>query len=345
MLDKQLRPYVKKKITEAQKIAAWPRPQQIIAYLEDSIFAWGKRIRPYMIYLGYKLYGGVNDKDVICFSGAAELLHTFALIHDDIIDKGDMRHNKPCVHVFASEIINTTNKEHLGISQAILAGDLVFTWVYDVLYGEYDIPQRALHAAQKHIQTTMEEVVAGQMIDVDTMTWDHIEIEKIEAKNHYKTGQYTFTRPMVTGALLAGADKKVCTQLGKIGKLLGQAYQMRDDILDVTIVEGDDTAHYDNKTKFSDIQDWQQTYLSNYIYEKGSYAHRLAVSKAMWKRLTKAQIDELRKVFNDSWAITYGKELLEEYLVKATDLVNKLKVTNEEYKIHLYEIIELLRRI
>lgn len=345
VLDKQLRPYIKKKIIQAQKVAAWPRPQQIIAYLEDSIFAWWKRVRPYLIYLWYKLYGGGQDAEVIRFSGAAELIHTLALIHDDIIDKGDMRHNKPCVHTFASDLIASTNKDHLWVSQAILAGDLTYAWAYDVLYSSYTLPQQALYSAQKNMQTMIEEVVAWQMIDVDTMTWDHVDIEKLEAKNHYKTGQYTFTRPMVTWALLAGADKKVCTQLEKIGTLLGKAYQMRDDILDVTIADGDDTSHYDNKTKFSDIQDGQQTYLTNYIYDNGSYAHRLAISKAMWKRLAPQQISELRTVFVESGAIAYGKTLLDEYLDKATVLIKKLSVPNEAFKKHLYEIIELLHTI
>lgn len=85
----------------------------------------------------------------------------------------------------------------------------------------------------------------------------------------------------MTGALLAGADKKSIKQLEKIGVLLGKAYQMRDDILDVTIVEGDDTSTYDNKTKFSDVQDGQQTHLTNYIYDKGTYAQRLALSQSM----------------------------------------------------------------
>jgi geranylgeranyl diphosphate synthase, type I len=129
----------------------------------------------------------------------------------------------------------------------------------------------------------------------------------LDAKNYYKSGAYTFCRPLVTGALLAGADKKTTKQLEKIGELLGKAYQMRDDILDVMVSDGDDTTTYDNKTKFSDVQDGQQTYLTNYIYVNGTYAQRLALSQSMGKRLNAAQILTLRQVFYDSGAITYGK--------------------------------------
>ena len=86
-------------------------------------------------------------------------------------------------------------------------------------------------------------------------------------------------------------------QIEKITTLLGKAYQMRDDILDVTFTEEQDPAHYDNKTKFSDIQDGQQTYLTNYIYEHGKYADRLALSRAMGKKLSLHEIESLRTLF------------------------------------------------
>lgn len=345
ILDKQLRAYVKKKITFAQHIAWRPRPQQVIAYIEDAIFAWWKRIRPYLIYLMYKIYGWTNDKEVIRFSGAVELIHSLALIHDDIIDQGTVRHWLPCVHIFAADLLNGENKEHIGIAQGLLAWDLVYARAYDVLYAPYDLPQKNLALAQKNMQLMIEEVVSGQMIDVDIMAGWHVDKEKIDKKNHYKTGQYTFTRPMITGALLAGAAPKVAKKREKIGTLLGKAYQLRDDILDVTITSGDNTAHYDNKTKFSDMQDGQQTFLTNYIYDNGTYAQRLAISRAMGKRLTQAQIDELRTVFVTSGAIAYGETILRDYLDQAYVLIEKMPTPYPAYKEYLYHIIHLLRTL
>ena len=265
-----------------------------------------------------------------------------ALIHDDIIDKWEMRHNKQCFHKFASSLVNTPNKEHLWNAQAILAWDLIFARAYDILYSDYQLPSKQLSAAQKHMQLMIEEVISGQMLDVDTMTWDHLDIKKIEEKNHYKSWQYTFTRPLVTGALLAWVHQSTIKQLAKIWSLLGTAYQLRDDILDVKITDWDDTSHYDNKTKFSDIQDWQQTYLTQYIYEHGSYAHRLAISKAMWKRLSEMQINDLRHVFVDSWAIDYWMTIFKECIAKAKKLIEKLSVKETAYKEKLLDIIRLL---
>ena len=146
----------------------------------------------------------------------------------------------------------------------------------------------------------------------------------------------------MTGALLAGADAKTLKKLEKIGVLLGKAYQMRDDILDVLVADGDDTTTYDNKTKFSDVQDGQQTYLTNYIYENGTYAQRLALSQSMGKRLNAAQISTLRQVFQDSGAIAYGKTLLQEYLEAARGELSKLVVQDITYRDYLLNMTEML---
>lgn len=340
--DKVLRTYVKKKIQQAHKIASWPRPHAIVSYIDDSIFSGWKRIRPYLVYLWYKIFWWKKDNEVIRFAWAAELIHSMALIHDDIIDNGDLRHNKPCFHKYASDLSNAAHHEHLGISQAILAWDLIYSWAYEVMYDEYSIPAKQLRNAQKHMQTMIEEVVTWQMLDVDTMIGDYLTEKQLEEKNSYKSWQYTFTRPLVTWALLAWVSEKSLKQLEKIGTLLWKAYQMRDDILDVTIADWDKTSHYDNKTKFSDIQDGQQTFLTHFIYEKWSYAHRLAISKAMGKRLSTKQINELRTVFVESWAIAYGKELLAEYIAEAKKIIKKLSVKDSSYTHFLLDVVTLL---
>lgn len=344
--DKYLATTIKKKITFAQRVATRPRPQQIIAYIEDNLLAGGKRLRPYLVYLGYRLYGWWLDKDIYQFSVASELIHSFALVHDDIIDKWTMRHSMPCVHVFASDLIHSKNQEHLGVSQAILVGDLLHAWAYDVIYNfPYAFPVQYLKNAQKNMQTMIEEVIAGQMLDVDLMVGDHVDSEKLETKNHFKSWQYSFTRPFMTGAMLAWADKKMLTQIEKMTTLLWKAYQMRDDILDVTFQAWENTSHYDNKTKFSDIQEWQQTYLTNYIYEKWTYADRLVLSRAMGKKLSTNEIEELRTMFINSGAIAHAEELLHKYVMDAKKIIDKVKVPMPEYKKYLYEILVLLETI
>lgn len=346
LFDKELKKYISAKIKESQKIASSPRMQQVVAYIDDFTFSGGKRVRPYLVYLTYKACGGKAEKDIISLSAAHELVHTMALIHDDIIDKGELRHGVHTYHRFVTGLLSSSNKDHIGNSQAILMGDLAFAWTYDVLYGSYpSLPAAALKRAQVNVQATIEEVICGQIIDVDIMVGDSIDQALLEKKNYYKSAGYTFTRPITTGALLAGAKAPLLKKLKELGDIMGKAYQMRDDLLDVIVEEGYETTHYDNKTKFSDIQDGQQTYLTQYIYDNGTYAHRLAISSAMGKRLSKTQINELRQVFIDSGAVEYGKQKVEEYLQQAEKMLAKIKFPVESRKKDFQAVIELLRNI
>jgi geranylgeranyl pyrophosphate synthase len=170
-------------------------------------------------------------------------------------------------------------------------------------------------------------------------------VEDIDHKNNYKTWQYTFARPLTTWALLMWADKKTIKHLEKIWTYLWKAYQIRDDILDITIADGDNTSHYDTKTVFSDIQDWQQTYLTHFVQEKWTHKQRLILRQSLGKSLNLQEITLLRAVFVDSGAISYGVGLLEDYLTKARALIEKYDFPNNTYKKHLYEIIDLLHTI
>lgn len=103
IFDKQLKKYIAIKIKQGQKIASSPRMQQVIAYIDDFVFSGGKRVRPYLVYIAYKASGGAGkDDEIMRFSQSHELLHTMALVHDDIIDKGEMRHGVLTYHKFVS---------------------------------------------------------------------------------------------------------------------------------------------------------------------------------------------------------------------------------------------------
>lgn len=315
----------------------------MIEYIETFTFSGGKRVRPYLTYLAYKTCGGHQDDQIMSFSKSLELLHTMALVHDDIIDQGEKRHGVACYHKFIATHVKGKNADHIGESQALLVGDLMLSRVYEVLNDMYQFSSQSLVNAKQNMQETIEEVILGQMIDVDMMVGDEIDLEKLEAKNHYKSWSYTFSRPLMTGALLAGVSDAQVKLFQKLWQYLGSAYQMRDDLLDITVTNNDATGHYDDKTKFSDIQDGQQTFLTHYIMQHGSRNHRLTLSQAMGKRLWNSEIDALRELFETSGAIAYGKQQIEEYLSQADKIIKKLNITSPEIQSYYSQIIELLR--
>ena len=133
----------------------------------------------------------------------------------------------------------------------------------------------------------IEEVILGQMIDVDMTITEPASLELIDKKNKYKTASYTFVRPMVTWAILAWASEKVQQQIADLGLHLGLAFQMRDDLLDLT--GGDKT-----KSLFSDVQEGQQTYFTHYIFEHGTEEQKTLLKNCLGKRLDDTKIAELK---------------------------------------------------
>ena len=90
----------------------------------------------------------------------------------------------------------------------MLIGDLLLSWVYELGNKHHEFSEQLLQEARQNVHSMIEEVILGQMIDVDMMTGELASQEMIEKKNEFKTGSYTFVRPMLTGAILAGTDEE-----------------------------------------------------------------------------------------------------------------------------------------
>lgn len=254
----------------------------------------GKRFRPYMIYSAYTLSGGKEDTQDILI--AIELLHLFALIHDDIMDKSDVRHSVPTIHVYSENMYTEQGDDdakNRGIAQAILLGDLVFAWSIEffnkgITHTTKEIQQK-MHAVYA---TLLEEVIVGQMIDVDISALDIAPVAMVEQKNILKTAQYTFVRPLSLGAVLAGAQETVCARYEKIGTLLGVAFQAQDDLLDIYGTES-------GKPLCVDVALGQQTLVSAYMTQADS-VYKDVFFGAYRKTLKSGDIEKIQDVVERS---------------------------------------------
>jgi len=189
--------YVGEKINEAKKLLNNPKLNKYVEYIETFIFSGGKRIRPYGLRIAYKGFGGQDEKAILNFGIMFELFHTMALIHDDIIDQSEKRHNIPTIHQYIDSILEKSD-EHVAQGQAILIGDLIISRVYELRYKHHEFPEDLLLEARKNVHEMIEEVILGQMIDVDMMSGKPASADMIEKKNMYKTAGYTFIRPILT---------------------------------------------------------------------------------------------------------------------------------------------------
>jgi len=319
--DGVLQNYVEKKIEESQKLLNNEKLNKYVEYIETFIFSGGKRIRPYGLWITYKGFGGQDEKAILNFGIMFELFHTMALIHDDIIDQSEKRHNILTIHQYVNSILDKSD-EQIAQGQAILIGDLLISRVYELRYKHHDFPEDLLLEARKNVHEMIEEVILGQMIDVDMMGWEPATADMIEKKNMYKTAGYTFVRPMLTGAILAGADKEIQKLITELGTDIGLAFQIKDDFSDIILADK-------TKSLFSDIQEGQQTFFTNYIFEKGNEADKNLLMWYMKKKLNTQQISELQGMFERSWALEHGKELIQKHTEAAEKTLAKIPFKDE----------------
>ena len=336
--DGVLQTYVHGKIEQAQKIISDKKINTFIDYISTFIFSGGKRIRPYGLRVIYTWFGGENEKAILNFGIIFELLHSMALIHDDIIDQADKRHNALTMHSYIQTLLKgNPNAKHIAEGQSILLWDLLLSRVYELRYKQHDFAENLLWEARKNVHSMIEEVILWQMIDVDMMISGPASLSLIDKKNMYKTASYTFIRPMLTWAILAGASEEQKQLIIELWKYMGLAFQMRDDYLD--IIGGDKT-----KSTFSDIQEGQQTYFTNYIFEKWTPEQQKLLKTCMGKFLDNEQIKSLQTMFEESGAIAFGKQGILENSQKARDILLKTQL-NDTAKESILALIKKMEKL
>jgi geranylgeranyl diphosphate synthase type I len=198
--------------------------------LRSLVMAGGKRLRPVFCHWGFLAAGGDPvDQRIIDAGAAFELLQAFALIHDDVMDGSSVRRGAPAVHRhFADRHATATwagESRRFGEGVAILAGDLA------LVYADLLLP----HASPEVLALWHElriELNIGQYLDLAGTATGEVGREGARRIAQLKSGRYTIERPLQLGALLGG-HRELATALGAYGGPLGEAFQLRDDVLGV----------------------------------------------------------------------------------------------------------------
>ncbi|KKS11120.1 MAG: Geranylgeranyl pyrophosphate synthase [Parcubacteria group bacterium GW2011_GWB1_41_5] len=235
-----------------------------------KILQGGKRIRPYLAFLCYKSYGGKEDNKAIKLLVFIEIFHAFCLVHDDILDKADYRHGVSTIHKFATDKTRASNlgSIHFGNSIAILIGDFLFSWAFELLFNNDNFGEKELKRVTNIFLKMIEEVFIGQFIDVKMSSDENPNEKSIFQKMYLKTAGYSFTHPMMIGASLVKEIKNE-EFFKQFGLVLGISFQIQDDLFDII---------YDSneifKSSFNDIAQHQHTIFTNYVFEKGAKKQR-----------------------------------------------------------------------
>ncbi|MBB5869112.1 geranylgeranyl diphosphate synthase type I [Allocatelliglobosispora scoriae] len=229
----------------SQQAATWSGPDRRSTFtaVRSFVLSGGKRLRPAFCYWGWR---GAVDPDtaapqaerVAIIAGAAlELFHCFALIHDDIIDGSSLRRGEPSLH----EVFAAAHTAHgwrgdpvdYGRGAALLCGDLCAVWA-DQLFGRCGAPPHLLRQAQELFAVTRAEAIAGEHLDTLAQAVGGFgSVQRALEVARLKTARYSIVRPLQLGAILAGGSPALLDAYATVGDPLGEAFQLRDDVLGV----------------------------------------------------------------------------------------------------------------
>ncbi|TDB86746.1 polyprenyl synthetase family protein [Micromonospora fluostatini] len=227
--------------------------------IESFVLGGGKRLRPAFAYWGYRGAGGTDSDQLVTALAALEFVQASALIHDDLIDRSDTRRGEPSVHRrFAARHRSSGwggDPDGFGDAAAVLLGDLCLVWSDEVLHSA-GLPPQTVARARPVFDEMRTEVTVGQYLDVLTQATGDTSLERAGKVARYKSAKYTVERPLLLGAALADAPPDVRTAYSAYGLPLGEAFQLRDDVLGVF---GDPAQT--GKPAGDDLREGKRTYL------------------------------------------------------------------------------------
>ena len=279
----------------------WDRePYGLYEPIEYTLAAGGKRVRPQLAMIASQLFGG-KDEDVLPAALALEVFHNFTLLHDDVMDKADVRRGRPTVHVKWNE--NT----------AILSGDQMLIEAYKLLSG---VPADKLPKVLQLFNKMATEICEGQQYDVDFESQEHVTIEEYLKMIRLKTS-VLLANALQTGAYIAGADEQAQEALYQFGIHIGLAFQIQDDILDVW-------GHPDTfgKAVGGDISCNKKTFV--YLEAKRQGGERLEKWYSQVLEDNTEKIAAVKEIFEQLGVRAVCEKVVEDYTQKALALLDQL---------------------
>ncbi len=309
--------------------------REVLELLREYTLRGGKRIRSGMFVYGYGCFKELND-EIINAAMAMELIQSYLLIHDDIIDRGNLRRGKDSMHIMYEKRYPVNDKKHFGISLAICAGDLAACLANEILLNT-NFEHKEM--ASRIMNQMIERVIYGQILDIiyEKKPFDDIDEEKVLEVYKLKSASYTVEGPLHIGAALAGANDANLKPLLDYGVILGKAFQIRDDINGIF---GDETKT--GKPNDSDLKQEKKTLLMIKTIDSCSEEEREFILNRIGNNLDEIDADEIRKLIR-KYSLKYCEDLCDEYVKQAKNFIINAEIRNEG-KDFLMEIAEFVAK-
>jgi geranylgeranyl diphosphate synthase, type I len=289
----------------------------------------GKRLRPALVYYSYRACGGASDEAVLPLSLATELLHTYLLVHDDIMDHAEVRRGRPAAHAAFRDRHRAQgwrgDADDYGRSVAILVGDLANSYAFELFSRVRGADEERRAAIERCFTTMCQEVVNGQYLELLMPFLERPREEDLLRVLQLKSGRYSVERPIQLGALLAGAPETTLAPLSRYGASIGEAFQLQDDLLGLF---GD--AETVGKPVGSDLVEGKFTFVIFHTLALAAPGERRIVEAALGNPLvTLDEVERVRQVIRQSGALTRVREMIEERLAAARRALAGLELAPE----------------
>jgi geranylgeranyl diphosphate synthase type I len=279
--------------------------------VEAFVLGGGKRLRPAFAYWGYRGAGGADSDQLVATLAALELVHAGALIHDDVMDGSDTRRGEPAVHRRFAGLHRSGrwhgDPEQFGTAAAILLGDLCLVWSDELLHGGGLAPA-TLARARPVFDRMRTELTLGQFLDVHAQATGDTTVGRAVTVARLKSATYTVERPLLLGAALAEAPPAVVGAYSGYGPPLGEAFQLRDDVLGVF---GDPART--GKPAGDDLREGKRTYLVAAAFEAADPATRAELAAGLGDpELDQTGVTRLRQIITETGALARTERRISE---------------------------------
>ncbi len=284
-------------------------------YLSEPIWhhlkTGGKRIRPAICLITCKELGG-NPDEALYFALAIEILHNMFLLHDDIEDEDTMRRDQPTVWV------------KYGIANAINSGDYLLGRAYHCILISPTPPEIKLKLLEI-FTLTYEKTVEGQALDINLRGASDFTVEKYIELVRLKTGYY-LACGMVGGAIASGNSDVTIDKIWDLGKLMGPAFQIKDDLIDLTRGKGR------GGIIGSDIKEGKSSFLYAYTLDEASEDNKQTLIEIMTKQreeTTEADVKHVLDIYNRYGAIDHAQKYADDLIKQTSQIIDEIPTNNK----------------
>ena len=325
--EAELEKFLSQREAEAEKYGDFGK--NAVANIKEYVLRGrAKRIRGALVCLGYKAFTGEDNPEIFKIAAASELAHAYFLMHDDIIDRDDMRRGGDAIHFHYKKLAEKENFKtesgHFGNSIAVVIGDICAGFSYGAIMGSPFEDSRKLKAINCFNEMIIQ-TCHGQLLDVVGAENKNFSEKDILEIYLYKTARYTIEAPLQIGAILAGAGEEQLALIGEYSRPLGMVFQLVNDLGEIFVKEGD----IDAKTA-CDISEGKQPLFIIKALQNGNEYQKNFIGGLLGKNdISGKELEELKQILRGTGALDYCKKFASEKILEAKNALEKISFADE----------------